>query len=32
MRNKYKILDGMSAEEHHCGDVGDSGAMISRWF
>jgi hypothetical protein len=32
MRNSYKILDEMSAEENHCGDVGDSGSMIARWF
>jgi len=32
MRNSYKILDEMSAEDNHCGDVGDSGGVISRWF
>jgi hypothetical protein len=32
MRNSYKILDEISAEEHHCGGIGDSGYMISRCF
>jgi hypothetical protein len=32
MRNSYNILDKIPAEEHHCGDIGDSGHMISRCF